>query len=131
MCLAVTEITWRRADELGNFVGVLELSAVNFDAGACVAEQSFRCGFDYAGLSRSGWAEKQEIAYGATGRIQPSQKHLVNLCDLFNRCVLSYDAVAHRIRKSLRLVAAPGWVKLGGPCCALHQDTCLRGRSFC
>src|SRR4029077_21275112 len=38
--------------------------------------------------------QKEQVAHGTPRSIQPGQKHLVNLGDLFNSLVLAYDAAA-------------------------------------
>ena len=48
--LAVAQVARRRADQLGNFMLVLKLGAINLDAGVGIAEQSFRHGLHHAGF---------------------------------------------------------------------------------
>ena len=51
MSLAVTQVSGGRADQLGDFVGVLELGAINLDAGSRIPEQSLGHGLDHPGFS--------------------------------------------------------------------------------
>jgi hypothetical protein len=70
---------------------VLKLGAIDLDAGTGIAEQSFGERLDNASLAGSGRAKKQQIANRTPGGIQSRQEHLVNLDDLFYRCVLAND----------------------------------------
>src|SRR5579864_2122318 len=94
MGLAVAEIARRRADQFCDFVGVLKLGAIDLDAGAGIAKQSFSERLDNASLAGSGRAQKQQIANRASGGIQSRQEHLINLDDLFYRCVLANNLSA-------------------------------------
>ena len=67
MSLAMAEVSRRRADQLGNFVGVLELGAIDLDAGFGVAEERLGDGLDDARLSGAGRPEEQEVADWASG----------------------------------------------------------------
>jgi hypothetical protein len=49
--LAVTEIPWRRANELGDLVAVLKLRTVSLHHGTHVAEEDFRRRFHQAGFA--------------------------------------------------------------------------------
>ena len=83
----MAEVSGRRADELGDFVGVLELGAIDLDAGARVAEQGLGNGFDDAGLAGTGGPKKKEIADGAAGRVQGGKLYLppslLKICEPF------------------------------------------------
>src|SRR5690348_2284051 len=94
MGLAVTQVARRRTDQFGDFVGVLELGTIDLDAGASVSEERFRESFHDARLARTGWPKKKQIADWASGGIQSSEKHLVNLDYLLNRGVLADDLAA-------------------------------------
>ena len=111
MGLAVAEVSRRRADQLGDLVRVLELGAVDLDAGASVAEQGFRHGFDDAGLAGAGGPQKQEVADRTAGRIQAGQEHLVDLDHLFNGLLLADDFAAKGVFKLPGIIAAAGWVE--------------------
>jgi hypothetical protein len=86
---AVTEIARRRADQLGDFVGMLEFSAVDLDTGAGIAEERLRKGFDHASFAGASGTKKEQVADRASRGIQASQEHLVNLDDFFDRQILS------------------------------------------
>jgi len=51
MGFAMSKVTRRRSDELGNLVRVLKLGAVDLDTRMWVAEQRLRHCLDYAGLA--------------------------------------------------------------------------------
>src|SRR5271166_355933 len=88
MGLAMTQIAGRRADQLCDLMRMLELSAVNLDAGACVAKQRLCHGLDDARLAGSRGSQEQETSNGAARRIQPREKHLVNFADFLDGGIL-------------------------------------------
>src|SRR5271166_2267203 len=85
---------------------MLELSAVNLDAGARVAKQRLRHRLDDASLAGARWPQKQEISDWPAGRIQSRQKHLINFGDFLDSGILSYDPAPEGGFKLLRVVAA-------------------------
>ncbi len=48
---AVSQIPWRRTNQLGDFVGVLEFRAIHFDYCPAVSEQNLGGGLDRARFS--------------------------------------------------------------------------------
>jgi hypothetical protein len=90
----MAEISRRRADQLRNFVRVLELGAIDLDAGAGIAEQRFGERLDDASLARPSRPEKEQIAHRASRGIQSGQEHLINFDDLFYRRILANDLAA-------------------------------------
>ena len=109
--LAVAEVSRRRADQLGDLVGVLELGAVDLDAGARIAEQGLGHGFDHAGFARTGGPKKKKIADRTSGRVQARQKHLVDLGHLFNGGILADNFAAQGVLKLPGIVATAGRVE--------------------
>src|SRR5579884_910972 len=105
------EVARRRANQLGDFVAVLELGAINLDAGAGIAEQRLGHRFHYPRLSRACRPEKKKIAHRPAGRVQPGQEHLIDLNDFFDCAILADDAAAKGGVEFLRIVAAPVWIK--------------------
>ncbi len=71
---------------------MLELGAIDLDAGVRIAKQRFRHGFHHARLARPGGPQKQQVPHGTPRRVQAGQKHLVNLGDLFDSLVLPNNA---------------------------------------
>ena len=55
MRLAMSQIAWRRADQLGDFMAVLELRAIDLDDRARILHQRLGCRFHDSGFSASGW----------------------------------------------------------------------------
>ncbi len=98
MGFAVSEVSGGRADQLGDFVRVLELGAIDLDQGARIAEQALRPGLDHAGFARTGGPEKQQVPNRTVRRIQPRQEHLVDLSDFFDGGVLTDDCDGERLR---------------------------------
>ena len=94
MRLAVSQVSWRRADQLRDFVRVLKLGAIDLDAGAGVAEQGLGHGLDHPGLTRAGGPEEQQISNRTARRIQSRQKHLVDFDHFLDGLVLTDDSAA-------------------------------------
>jgi hypothetical protein len=120
MGLAVTQVARRRTDQFGDFVGVLELGAIDLDAGAGVSEERFRESFHYARLTRPRWAEEKQIADWASGGIQSREEHLVNFDYLLNRGVLPNDLAAKSAFK-VAGVSAPATGIENRAGCRLHS----------
>ena len=106
MSLAVAQVSRRRADQLGDLVGMLELGAVDLDAGMRIAKQRLRHGFHYARLAGAGWPQKKEISNWPSWRVQSGEKHLVDFGYLFDGRVLAYNFAPQRGFEFQR-VAAP------------------------
>ncbi len=113
MRLAVSQVSRRRTDQLGNLVRVLKLGAIDLDAGAGIAEQRFGHGFDHARLAGTGRPQKQQVAYRPSRRVQPGQKHLVDFGYLFDGLFLADDLAAQGGFEVTRIVAPAGRVEHG------------------
>ena len=94
MRLAVPQIAWGRADQLGDFVRVLELGAVHLDHRAGVAKQDLRRGFHHARLPRAGGTEKEQVAHRAAGRVQPGAEDLIEVHHRGDGFLLADDLLA-------------------------------------
>src|SRR5258708_33056040 len=97
MSFAVAEMGRGRADDLGDFVGVLEFGAVDFDDGAGAAEKNLRGGFHDAGFAGAGGAEEVQIADGASGGGGSSGEDLEQLDGGLSTVVLADDFRAQGI----------------------------------
>ena len=73
---------------------VLELGAIDLDAGMRIAEQRLGHGFHHASLSRAGRPQEKQVAHRTARSVQPGQEHLVNFSDLFDGLVLTDNAAA-------------------------------------
>src|SRR5712692_10191767 len=91
MRLAVSQVSGRRTDQLGNFMAVLKLRAVNFNHGARVAYQALRRRFYQPRLAGTGRAEEQEVPDGTSRPVHSRQIHLVDVNDVIDCFVLPYD----------------------------------------
>src|ERR1700746_2841096 len=97
MLCAAPEIAGGGADNFGDFVGVLELGAVNLDNGARAAEENFGGGFDDSGLAGAGGPGGEEMAAGAPGRVESSGEDLEQFDKRLNAVVLADDLRAQGI----------------------------------
>src|SRR5262249_37792733 len=91
MSLAMPQISWRRANQLGDLMRVLKLRAVDLDARARIAKQCLRHRLHYAGLARTRRSQEQQIGHRTSLRIQSRKKRLVDLRYLFDCLVLAND----------------------------------------
>src|SRR5215831_16021669 len=90
----VPKITRRRPDQLGDLMAVLEFAAVDFYYGPSVVEQAFRHGFDQPGLARTGRPKEKKAADRAAGAAHTNEIRLVDLDNLPDGLVLSYNPLA-------------------------------------
>ena len=112
MRLAVPQISRRRADQLRDFVRVLEFGAIHLDHRARIAEQHFGRRFHDARLARARRPEEQKIPHRPSRRIQAGAKHLIQVHDGLHRFVLSDDLPPQPSLEIARLHAAQGRVEL-------------------
>src|SRR4029077_16649264 len=89
MCFTVSQVARRRANQLRDFVTVLELGTINLDYGPCVSYQSFRGGFHNAGFPRASRSEKKEISNRTAGRRHSRQVHLEDVDNLLDCLILT------------------------------------------
>src|SRR5256885_4927128 len=94
MGLAMSQVSGRRADQLCDLMRVLELCAVDLDAGASLAKKRLCKRLYDARLTRAGGPKKQKVPYWAAGGIQSRQEHLIYLGDFFDGSVLTHDLAA-------------------------------------
>ena len=88
----MAQVSRRRADQLGDFVRVLKLGAVDLDDRIWVAEQNFGGRFDDARFARTGRPEKQHRADRPVERIHAGEKNLVEAAHAAHRALLADDA---------------------------------------
>src|SRR5260370_28423251 len=105
MSLAMTQIARRRANQLGNFVRVLEFGAIHFYYRARIAKENFRGRFDNARFARAGRAQKQQVADGPSRRVQSRAKDLIEVYERLNALFLADDLGAHGGVEVTRIVA--------------------------
>src|SRR5678816_1211042 len=104
MRFAMSQISGRRTDQLGDFVAVLELRAVDLDDRARVLEQYFGGSLDDTGFARTRGAQEQKVPDRTSGRVHSRQMHLVDVDDLLDRLILPYD---HPMESRLQLCRVP------------------------
>src|SRR6266567_4795374 len=91
MRLPMPQISRRRANQLGNFMGVLKLCAIDLDHRARVAKENLGGGFNNSCLARTRRPEKQQIPYRTARRIQSGAKDLVQVHQCLHTLFLSDD----------------------------------------
>src|SRR6202035_4880396 len=94
MCFTVTKVSWRRSDQLGDLMTMLELSTVNLDHRAGILDQGLCRRFHGPRFTRSRGAEKEKVSNGPAGSVHAGDIHLINVDNLPNCCLLSDDSFA-------------------------------------
>src|SRR6267143_5629706 len=112
MSLAVPQVAWRRTNQLGNFMRVLELRAVHLDYRARVSKEDFRGRFHNAGFSGTGRSQEQKIAHRASRRIQPRAKDLKHVHKRLHAFFLSHNLGAQGGMKITSVVATDARIQL-------------------
>ena len=112
MRLAVPQVSRRRADQLGDFVRVLELRAVHLDHRARVAEQDLRRGFHDARFARAGGSEEQQVPHRTSRRAHSGAEDLIQVHQRADALFLADDLVAQRGLEFLRLHAAQRGIEM-------------------
>src|SRR5580692_342215 len=87
-------------------MGMLELGAIDLDAGAGVAEERLGNCFDHAGLAGAGRSQEKQVAYGTARSVESGEKHLIDFRDLFDGLVLANDFAAQGALEVTGVVAA-------------------------
>src|SRR6267142_1402824 len=112
MGYAVAQIARRSANQLGNFVGVLELRAIDLDHRAGIPKKDFRGRFHNARLSRTGRTEEQQVTHRTAGRVQSGAEHLEHVNEGLHTFFLPYDLCAQGSVEITRVGASDGWIQL-------------------
>jgi hypothetical protein len=81
----------RRADQLGDFVTVLELRAVDLEYGARIVSQGFGGCLKDSCFARTRGSEEQKVSNRASGGDQPTQVRLIDTDNLLDCFVLTDD----------------------------------------
>src|SRR5215471_13462613 len=111
MRFAVSQVSGRRADQLGDLVAVLKLGAIDLDYCLGIVQKGLSRGLDNAGLARPRRPEEQKVSDRPASRRQPRHMALVSSDDLVYRLVLSNDHAAKLVLQFLRLLSLPGGVQ--------------------
>src|SRR5271163_2732951 len=111
MSLAMSQVSRRRSDQLGDFVRVLELGAIDLNASPRISEQSLGHGLNHAGFPRAPWAQKKQVSHRTSRRIQSRQEHLVNFDHLFKRGILAHNLAAQGVVEISGISTAAGGVE--------------------
>src|SRR5208283_1627093 len=121
---AVTKVARGRTDQLRNFVRVLELRAINFDARTRIAEERLCHGFDHAGLAAARGTEEEKVTDWTTRSIKARQEHLINLGDFLDGGILPDDTLTHGFLEFTRIVRAFARVQLESNASTFHAYSC-------
>src|SRR5216683_3936418 len=112
MRLAMPQVSWGRANQLGNFMRVLKFRAIYLNHGAGVAKENFRSRFHDTRLPRACRPKKQQIPYRAAWRVQSSAKDLVQVHQRLDTLFLSDDLPSQRGLEIDRIRAALAGVEI-------------------
>src|SRR6267378_235704 len=112
MGFAMAQVAWGRTDQLGDFVRMLELRAIDLDHRAGVPKQDFRGRFHDARLSRPCRPKKKEVPHRTAGRVQSSAKNLKHVDEGLHTFFLAYDLGSQGSVKITGVIAANGWIQL-------------------
>jgi len=133
VCLAMPEISGRRANQLGDFVAVLVFRAIDLDHCLGITQQRFGHRFHRAGFSRSRRPKEEKPApYRPAGRRHSGEEGLVDSDDLLDGFVLPDNPLAHVIFERFRAAPHPGRIQQhpeSGQCLSLLLFW-TRGRLF-
>ena len=105
MRFAMPEISGRRSDQLGDFMAVLELRAIDLDHRAAIPGQCLRGGFHQSRFARSSRSQEQKIANRPARADHTRQVGLINVDNLLDRFVLTNDLALQAGFQVLRLTA--------------------------
>ena len=94
MRFAMPEISGRRSDQLGDFMAVLELGAVDLDHRSRVSGKGLRRRFHQSRFSGAGWPQEEKVTNWPAGADHARQIGLVDVDDLFDRLILTYNFAA-------------------------------------
>src|SRR5262245_16437951 len=87
----MAQIAGWRADQLGNLMRVLKLSAIYLQEGLRVFEENLGHRFDQMSLPSARWAQKEQVSQGFSGAGKPYLKNLIDFGDLSYSLILSDD----------------------------------------
>src|SRR5260370_38358490 len=90
--LAVTKVSWRRANKLGNLVRVLEFGAVDLHDRVHIGKEYFGRRFNYTRLAETGRTKKQHRPDWAIRWIHAGQKNLVEAAHAPDSTLLTNNA---------------------------------------
>jgi hypothetical protein len=108
----MTEITWGRTNQLGDFVGVLEFRAIDLYHHARVSEQNLCGGFHDARFAGSRGSQEQKVTNWTPRRIQTGTKYLVEVDERLHAFLLPNDLGAQGVVKVARIIAADAGIEL-------------------
>src|SRR5690348_11995589 len=124
MGLAVSQISRRRADQLGDLMRVLELGAIDLDTCPRVSKQRLRHRLDYPRLSRASRSQEEQVPHRTSRRVQARQEHLIDLYHLLDRLILPHNAPPQSSFKLSSIVASPVRIE---HCCEIRSHKNVAG----
>src|SRR5208282_2772819 len=112
MSFPVSQISWRRTNQLGDLMRVLEFRAIHLNHRARISKQDLCGRFHDSRLSRTRRTEEQQVPHRSSGRVQSRAEHLIQVYECLNPFRLSDDLRAQRSFKVSAVGAANGWIQL-------------------
>src|SRR5437868_12638847 len=91
MSFAMTQVSGRRANELGDLMTVLKLGAVYLDHRAGVLDQCFSRSLDNPRFPGTRRSEEQKVADRAARSAHAREVHLIDVDNLLDRLLLPHD----------------------------------------
>ena len=131
MGLAMAQVSGRRANQLGDFVAVLELGAIDFDHARRRPTRLSAVASTMRVLPDPVGPRNRKLPIGRPGGFMPGEKHLVNFGDFFDGLVLADDFAPKSGFEILRRITAPrrieGCVESGFHSIATYRLRSLTG----
>src|SRR6266849_5803326 len=88
----MAQVSRRRTYQLGDFVRVLKLRAIDFDDCFGIAEENFGRSLDHARFAGSSRTKKQQCAEWMVRLVEPGDEKLVETAHIVDRVFLTNDA---------------------------------------
>src|SRR5580765_7951655 len=112
MSFPVTEVAWRRTNQLRDLVRVLKLRAIHLNDRASIAKQNLGSRFHDACFAGTSRAKKEQVAYGSSGSVQTCTEHLVEIDESLHALLLPHNFRTECLIESACVVAADAGIEL-------------------
>src|SRR5262249_6579744 len=110
--LPVPQVTWRRTNELGDLMRVLELGAVHLDDRARIPKQNLCGSLHNPCLPRPSRPQKQQVPHRPPRRVQPCTEHLIHVDQGLHALGLTHNLRSQCRLKLASVCATYSWIQL-------------------